>query len=165
MEGTLRRRFGEYLGRAETAIYSALALLLVATALVTIVNAAQLLWSGVGHWSMAAETLRVLNEILIVLMLVELLHTVGISIRSHMLAMIEPFLIVGLIASIRRILVITLETATLSREGLWATEGAASIFHGSMTELALLGGLILVLVACIAVLRRFAPVSKDSQEV
>src|SRR5689334_16659482 len=144
MQPALKRRFSELLGSAETAIYSVLALLLVATALVTIVNAAQMLWSGLGHWNAGAGTFRVLNEILIVLMSFELLRTVGISIRSHMLAMIEPFLVVGLIASIRRILIITLETATLSRDGLWATEGALSIFRGSMTELALLGGLILI---------------------
>jgi hypothetical protein len=46
---------------------------------------------------------------------VEILYTVQISIRSHRLVIAEPFLIVGLIASIRRMLVITLEAATLSR--------------------------------------------------
>ncbi len=49
-------------------------------------------------------------------MLVEILHTVRISIRSHVLVT-EPFLVVGLIASIRRILVITLEAATLTCAG------------------------------------------------
>jgi len=41
------------------------------------------------------------EQLLIVLMLVEILHTVRISIRSHKLMIVEPFLIVGLIASIR----------------------------------------------------------------
>jgi hypothetical protein len=45
----------------------------------------------------------------------QILHTVPISIRSHVLVT-EPFLVVGLIASIRRILVITLEAATLTRK-------------------------------------------------
>jgi uncharacterized membrane protein (DUF373 family) len=65
----------------------------------------------------------VLNELLIVLMLVEILHTVRISIRSHVLVT-EPFLVVGLIASIRRILVISLEMATLTKEGMWSNDGA-----------------------------------------
>lgn len=47
-------------------------------------------------------------------MLVEILHTVRISIHSHYLVT-EPFLVVGLIASIGRILVITLEAAALTR--------------------------------------------------
>ena len=94
-------------------------------------------------------------------MLVEILHTVRISIRSHVLVM-EPFLVVGLIASIRRILVITLEAATLTKEGTWTTEGASGIFHSSMVELGLLGLLILVFVVSITLLRRNAATSTDS---
>ena len=124
------------------------------------------LWIGLSHWTVAAQTLRVLNQLLIVLMLVEILHTVRISIRSHVLVT-EPFLVVGLIASIRRILVITLEAATLTKEGAWAwaTEGSSGIFHSSMIELGLLGLLVLVLVVSITLLRRYAPASKDLSEL
>src|ERR1700681_2733109 len=135
---TAREHFSGYLGHAEIVIYSILALLLALTALVTIASAGKMLWDGLRHWSLAAQTLRVLNELLIVLMLVEILHTVRISIRSHMLVIAEPFLIVGLIASIRRMLVITLEAATLSKEGAWVTDAAKSIFHSTMIELGLL---------------------------
>jgi len=109
------------------------------------------------------QTLRVLDQLLVVLMLVEILHTVRISIRSHILVT-EPFLVVGLIASIRRVLVITLEAATLSEGGRWSTEGA-SIFRASMIELGLLGLLILILVFCIALLRRFAPGPKNLEGI
>jgi uncharacterized membrane protein (DUF373 family) len=119
-EDRLRRHFDYYLGGAEVVIYSILAVMLAATAFVTIATAGQILWLGLRHWTVAAQTLKVLNELLIVLMLVEILHTVRISIRSHVLVT-EPFLMVGLIASIRRILVITLEAATLSKEGSWTT--------------------------------------------
>jgi len=152
-----RRTTSDYLGRgAEVVIYSILALLLCVTALVTLASAGKLLWDGLSRWSIAAQTLRVLNELLIVLMLVEILHTVRISIRSHILVT-EPFLFVGLIASIRRILVVTLEAATLSREGAWSTEGASSIFHASMNELGLLGALVIIFVLSITLLRRYAP--------
>src|SRR5712672_3511080 len=155
-ESTLRERFSDTLGRIEVAIYSTLAVLLALTALVTIASAGKMLWDGLSRWSLAAQTLRVLNELLIVLMLVEILHTVRISIRSHKLMIVEPFLIVGLIASIRRMLVITLEAATLSREGDWVSEGARAIFHGSMIELGLMGLLVLILVHSIIWLRRNA---------
>ena len=148
VEERLRRRFDYYLGKTEIVIYSVLALLLAVTAFVTIATAGQILWIGLSHWTVAAQTLRVLNQLLIVLMLVEILHTLRISIRSHALV-IEPFLMVGLIASIRRVLVITLEAATLTKEGAWATEGSSAIFHSSMIELGLLGLLILVLVVSI----------------
>ena len=121
VEDRLRRHFDYYLGKTEIVIYSVLAVLLAVTAFVTIATAGQILWIGLSHWTVAAQTLRVLNQLLIVLMLVEILHTVRISIRSHVLVT-EPFLVVGLIASIRRILVITLEAATLTKEGAWATE-------------------------------------------
>ena len=160
-----RERFSDYLGHGEVVIYSILAVLLALTALVTIASAGKMLWDGLSHWSLAAQTLRVLNELLIVLMLVEILHTVRISIRSHMLVIAEPFLIVGLIASIRRMLVITLEAATLSKEGAWVTDSARSIFHSTMIELGLLGLLILILVYCITLLRRGTPPAKDLEEM
>src|SRR5271169_835884 len=153
-EEKLRVHFGEFLSKAEVVIYSVLAVLLFVTALATIANAGKMLWDGLGHWTIATETLRVLDQLLVVLMLVEILHTVRISIHSHILVT-EPFLVVGLIASIRRILVITLEASTLTKEGSWATQGA-SIFRATMIELGLLGILVLILVFSITLLRRYA---------
>jgi hypothetical protein len=150
----LRGHFGDYLARAEVTIYSVLAILLFLTALATVANAARMLWEGVLHWTIATQTLQVLDELLLVLMMVELLHTVRISIRSHILVT-EPFLVVGLIASIRRILVITLQAATLTKAGAWSSDIAA-IFRSSMMELGLLGILILILVFSITLLRRYA---------
>ncbi len=159
VEDRLRLHFGDYLGKAEVAIYSILAVLLSITALAAIASAGKLLWDGLSQWRIATETLRVLDQLLVVLMLVEILHTVRISIRSHVLVA-EPFLVVGLIASIRRVLVITLEAATLTKEGRWSTEGA-SIFRASMIELGLLGLLIFVLVFSITLLRRRGPTPEE----
>jgi len=163
--GTLSERFSEYLGKIEIVIYSILAVLISLTILVTIVSAAKLLWDGLSNLSRAAQSLRVLNELLIVLMLVEILHTLRISLRLHVLLVAEPFLIVGLIASIRRMLVITLEAATLSKEGIWATEAARSVFQGAMIELALLGALVLILVYSITLLRRSSPAARELTEM
>jgi len=160
-EVKLRHHFGDHLVNAEVAIYSVLAVLLFATALATIADASKILWEGLRHWRIANQTLLVLDELLIVLMLVEILHTVRISIRSHTL-ITEPFLVVGLIASIRRILVITLEASTLTKEGTWSTE-RASIFRASMIELGLLGVLVLILVFSITLLRRNALLAKGEE--
>lgn len=153
-EEKLRVHFGDYLGKAEVVIYSILALLLFITALATIAGAGKMLWEGLGQRTIATQTLLVLDQLLVVLMLVEILHTVRISIHSHILVT-EPFLVVGLIASIRRVLVITLEAASLTKGGTWSTEGV-SIFRASMVELGLLGVLILILVFSITLLRRHA---------
>jgi len=160
-EEKLRSHFGDYLGNAEIVIYFVLAVLLFITALATIADAGKMLWDGLGHWAIATETLRVLDELLLVLMLVEILHTVRISIRSHVLVT-EPFLVVGLIASIRRILVITLQAATLTKGGTWSADGA-SVFRASMTELGLLGILILILVVSITLLRRSEAAAKNTE--
>lgn len=165
-EQRLRIHFGDYLGKTEVVILTILAVLISITAFVVIAGSGKLLWDVFRQWVSATDTLpvlRILDQLLVVLMLVEILHTVRISIRSHILVT-EPFLVVGLIASIRRILVITLQAATLTKEGKWLPEGA-SIFRASMIELGLLGMLLLVLVVCIALLRRYAPGPKEELEV
>jgi uncharacterized membrane protein (DUF373 family) len=161
VEDRLRSHFDSLLIKTEMVIYSVLAVLLAVAALVTVATAAQILWAGLRHWTVADQTLKVLNQLLLVLMLVEILHTVRISIRSHVLVT-EPFLLVGLIASIRRILVITLEAATLTKEGAWATDAANGIFRYSMIELGLLGVLVLVFVVSITLMRRYAPTPNES---
>jgi uncharacterized membrane protein (DUF373 family) len=151
-EEKLRIRFGGFLGHAEVFVYSVLAVLLIVTAVATAANAGVMLWDGLRHWTVSTRTLQVLDQLLVVLMLVEILHTVRISIRSHILVT-EPFLVVGLIASIRRILVITLEAASLAKDGVWSSE-STSFFRASMIELGLLGVLILIFVYSITLLRR-----------
>ena len=145
-------------------VYGLLSVLLALTALAMIAHGAVVLGDSLLHWTLGTQIPRVLNEFLIVLMAVEILNTVRISIRSHILV-IEPFLVVGLIASIRRILVITLEAATLTKEGRWSSGGAEDVFRASMLELGLLSFVVLVLVIAICLLRRYAPVPKDIDEV
>lgn len=157
----LRTHIGDYLMKGEVVVYLVLAVLLFVTAVLTVANAAVLLWQGLVHWTIAQQTLEVLDQLLVVLMLVEILHTVRISIHSHVLVT-EPFLVVGLIASIRRMLVITLEAATLSKGGAW-TPDVEKMFKASMIELALLGFLVLILVFSITLLRRH-PESPDEAE-
>ena len=160
-ESTVRRRFDDSLSVVEMGIYSVLAVLLSLTILAALASASKLLLDSVIHWTVATQTLRVLNELLIVLMLAEILHTVRISIRSHVLVT-EPFLVVGLIASIRRILVISLEMATLGKELTWTGDNTR-VFRASMIELGLLSLLVLVLVFSITLLRRYPPANgKDA---
>jgi Phosphate-starvation-inducible E family len=83
-------------------------------------------------------------------MLVEILHTVRGSVRTGALTP-EPFLIVGLIASIRNVLVITLKSS--ASEGQGPIEGEV-LFRSSIVELGFLGALILIFVVSIYLLRR-----------
>ena len=59
----------------------------------------------------------------------------------------------GLIASIRRVLVITLESSQVRQQGKWSPD-AQALLNSTMLELAVLGLLILIMVISIYMLRR-----------
>jgi len=106
----------------------ALAAVLVVAALVDFATSSLLL-------SIRANFL--LDQVLLVLILVEIVHTVVLSLRSHRLAA-QPFIVVGLVAVIRRILV------------LLSTYGPRD-----NTELALLIAMVVVFVAGLIAVSRF----------
>lgn len=97
-----------FLGHVETTIYVVLGVLLGATAILAIAGCLPLFVADVRDLTGTAAIFVLIDRLLLVLMLVELLHTVRISIRSHSL-FVEPFLVIGLIAIIRRTLVLTLQ--------------------------------------------------------
>jgi len=89
---------------------------------------------------------KLIEELLLVLLVVEILYTVQVSFREHTLAP-EPFLLIGLIASVRRVLVITAELPELGTQ-------SEQKFSFLMIELGVLTGLIVALVASVMMLRR-----------
>ena len=138
--------------RIELVVYVALGILLSVTALLALGSAALLLWDGMRDWSGTRAIFLIVDRLLFVLMLIEILHTVRGSVRSGALTP-EPFLIIGLIASIRNVLVITLKSSGVTSEGPGSIE-SQMLFRSSIVELAVLGGLIFVFVASIYLLRR-----------
>ena len=88
----------------------------VVVGLVLVILAAILLVSGIADFVHALMTTRIfsaesivaaattlVDEVLLVLILVEVVHTVVLSLRSHRLVA-QPFIIIGLVAVIRKIL-------------------------------------------------------------
>jgi len=138
--------------RVEHGVYIGLAFLLSITAVLALGSAAYLVWESLRAWSGTDAVFVIIDRLLFVLMLVEILHTVSASIRSGELSG-EPFLIVGLIASIRRVLVITLESSEVTHAGDWSAQHETQ-FRSSMIELAVLGLLILIMVFSIHLLHR-----------
>jgi uncharacterized membrane protein (DUF373 family) len=154
LEGKLREKSSKCLHVVEALLYIIVGVLLAAAAVGALIRAGAVLWHNPITRAPGEYGLLVLDQLLLVLMLVELLHTVRISVRSQALLM-EPFLIVGLIASIRRVLVITMQAAKMTEQGQPNTGEAANIvFRNTMLELGLLGVLILVFVVAIYLLRR-----------
>ncbi len=137
--------------RVEHAAYMALGLLLSLAALMALAGAGWVLLSGLKDWTSTQTIFLVIDRLLFVLMLIEILHTVRASMRSGALTG-EPFLVVGLIASIRRVLVITLKSSETTKQDSM-TDAAERMFHASMLELGVLAVLILVMVVSIRLLR------------
>ncbi len=135
----------------EHAAYVALGALLALAALVALAGTAWTLGAGLGDWTDTRDILQVIDRLLFVLMLVEILHTVRASMKSGELNC-EPFLVVGLIATIRRVLVITLKSSGTGQDTA-VSAGGEKLFHDSMTELGVLAVLILVMVVSIRMLR------------
>jgi hypothetical protein len=136
--------------------------LLAVTAFVTILTAGQILWVGLNHWTVAAQTLKVLNQLLIVLMPAEILHTVPSRIRSQVLVK-EP--ISGCQAD-------RIHSAYccnfLGDSSYYLARGMGDRrrerhFHSAMLELGLLRLVVLVWVVSIALLARYAPAPKDAR--
>jgi len=122
--------------------------LLSVAAVLALTGAVPVTWDATVHWPDIRSLFAIVDRLLFVLMLIEILHTVRTSIQSHRLAT-EPFLIVGLIATIRRILVVTLETSDQTPAAGQARIGTAPSFEHAMIELGILA--ILTLVIAIAI--------------
>ncbi len=140
----------DMLERVEDGIYVVVSILLV-------VAGAVLLWSAITDAIREMGTkggdpttilLEILDKGLILFIIAELLHTVRITIQERTLVA-EPFLIVGLIAGIRRILILTAQ----------ATHG--SFNAGSQgVELVLLILLVLVMTGAVILYHRFYTTSE-----
>jgi uncharacterized membrane protein (DUF373 family) len=143
----------------EHGAYVLLGALLAGAAALALAKAAMDLFAGVMDFSGHDELLGIIDELLFVFMLIEILHTVRASLRTGGLTC-EPFLVVGLIASIRRVLVITLQTSQASKDQGWTPETTAMLRY-SMIELAVMGGLILAMVISIYLLHRAKPQDKE----
>ena len=92
----------------EDVVYVGLGLLLAGAALVLLTSLAVGFWRGLAAGTLPGNVIVVLDQILLILMIVELLYTVQLSFREHVLIP-EPFVLVALIASVCRILVLAPE--------------------------------------------------------
>jgi hypothetical protein len=132
--------------RVEDVVYVGLGVLLAATALVLLAGSAIDFTRSVLGGELPARVVGLLDRFLLILMIVEILYTVQVSFREHVLVP-EPFLIVGLIAATRRVLVLTAEFSGLLEQGPLA-------FRQAMIELGLLTAMIVALVASVVMLRK-----------
>ena len=75
----------------------------------------------VTHGPVETAVVNLLNRVLLVLILVEIMHTVVLSLRAHHLVT-QPLLAVGLVAVIRKILFVLSSEQTVSTSGTRAAD-------------------------------------------
>lgn len=155
-------RMADVIYVAERGVYFAIGVMLILALAFALAGTGKTLWDGLPEWSSANTTVHMIDRLLFMLMLVEILHTVHASIRTGALVC-EPFLVVGLIGCIRRILVIALATSQITEPGRW-TDSNRSLFHASMLESSVLALLIGVLVGSIWILRTTSQRADASRE-
>jgi uncharacterized membrane protein (DUF373 family) len=119
-------------------LLAALAIALLGQAVYEAVRAFQ------GHLSALEILLSVLDKTLVLFIVAELLHTVQISIKGGGALDAEPFLVVGLVAAVRKVLILT---AQPEESFHWNPRGI---------ELCILLGLILALAISVVLWRRSA---------
>jgi uncharacterized membrane protein (DUF373 family) len=133
------------LGRAESSIYLVAAALLTVCAGFIVVGTIIDLVEGSDSRAIADAGVFLLDRVLLLFIIAELLYTLRVvNFGGRML--VEPFLFIGLIAIVRKVLVVTAEA---QEPGVDTT--------GFLVQIGALAGLALVLTISIHLLRKSAP--------
>lgn len=134
-EGRPSRLGARALALAEDALYVGIAVLLTATGLVLLWFSALELVDLVRSGS-ANTAVEILDSLLLLFIVVELQFAVRTTLAKRELVA-EPFLLVGILASIKEIVVLSVKAAE--------EVGTGAAFDDRLVQIGLLGGLVLVL--------------------
>ncbi len=134
-------RFFEW---AETVVYVLVGAILIGGALVLLVESIVVFFETLDDGVVAAAT-ETLSILLIVFIFVELLGAVRVIIREQRL-IAEPFLLVGIIAAIKEIVVVAGAESP--------TDGDFAEFRDAMVEIGVLAGIVLLLAIAALLLRK-----------
>ena len=148
----VRERIAQAFTQVEDVLYVGIGVLLAAGAVGLLLNAAVTFARRIGAGAIGGSIVGMLDQLLLILMMIEILYTVQLSFREHVLVP-EPFVLVAMIAAVRRILVLTAEFGKLMEQG-------EAVFRYAMIELGLLTVMTGILVACLVGLRK-----RDKQAV
>ncbi|HYR70982.1 MAG TPA: phosphate-starvation-inducible PsiE family protein [Candidatus Acidoferrum sp.] len=148
----VRERIAQAFTQVEDVLYVGIGVLLAAGAVGLLLDAAVTFARSIGAGTIGGSIVGMLDQLLLILMMIEILYTVQVSFREHVLVP-EPFVLVAMIAAVRRILVLTAEFGKLMEQG-------EAVFRYAMIELGLLTVMTGILVACLVGLRK-----RDKQAV
>lgn len=142
----MRERIAQGFTQVEDILYVGIGVVLAAGAVALLIHAALAFARTVVSGGIAGGIVGMLDQLLLILMMIEILYTVQVSFREHVLVP-EPFVLVAMIAAVRRILVLTAEFGKLMEQG-------DPVFRYAMIELGLLTVMTGVMVACLVGLRK-----------
>jgi uncharacterized membrane protein (DUF373 family) len=151
----------EWLHRAESFVLVLIGIVLIVIAVLLLGNSVTSLATLLNPSGTASSVrdlaIQILDSVLLVMMTMEIVYTVAITLESHQLVA-EPFLIIGAIAAIRRMLVITAEGTKVGED--------LTAFLPILLELALLALIVVAMAGSIYVLRRsqYYLAAKDVEE-
>ncbi|WNG90894.1 phosphate-starvation-inducible PsiE family protein [Mycobacterium sp. ITM-2016-00318] len=131
------------LGRLEDAVYWGIAVVLIVGSVALLVAQFNTMLT-LRNAPAKAVMLDILDGLLLIFIFVELLYAVRACLRSHEIVA-EPFLIVGILAGIKEIVVLSVEAATLLEKG--------PAFSRAVVEIGVLAGVVLALALSAFVLR------------
>jgi uncharacterized membrane protein (DUF373 family) len=134
----------------ERVAYLAIALAL-SVPIVMLVVSAVISMLEVSEVGVLETSLTVLDRMLLAFIFVELIDTVRVTVRERGIFIAEPFLLVGLIAVVRRILLVTAELERASAEA----------FRNMLIELGVMTGLVIVLTIALYFTRRMRLSEKE----
>ena len=139
----LRDRTEKLFGRVEDVFYVGVATALALAGVILFAYVVYDFASKITEGELTARILDLLDGLLLVFIVTELIHTIRAVIDERVLVA-EPFLIVGIVAAIRRLVVVSAEAKDL----LGKPE-----FGDAMLEIGILTGSVLVLASAIFLLR------------
>jgi uncharacterized membrane protein (DUF373 family) len=126
--------------------------LVIAIALIG-ADTVRLVASGIQEGGIDAALL-ILDRVLLVFIIAELLYTLRLSLARTQL-ILEPFLIIGLVAVVRRVLVVTAQAERILSDG--------GNLEPILWELGVLAGLIISLAVALSLARRHGDGPRDLQ--
>ncbi len=136
----------EVLEFSEKVIYLVIAVTLVLMSIVSLVSSTSALINVILHGDIILGLTSVLNDVLFVIILMELLGTV-ITHLSEGGFQLRPFLIIGIISSVRRILVLGAQLSTTRRE-------SPTVFDHSLIELGVDALIVVILTVALYLVQR-----------
>jgi len=142
-EMKFRHRSAAVMRGAEDVLYIGVSVVLAAAGVILFGNGIYAFATTVGEGELSPTVLDLLDAMLLVFIVTELIHTISAVIRERVL-LTEPFLIVGIVAAIRRLVLISAEAKDL----LGKPE-----FPDAMLEIGILTAAIVLLSLSIFLLR------------